>query len=235
MTALPPVAILAGGRAERLRPLTETLPKALVPVQGKPFLAHQLEQLAAEGITEVVCCVGYKGEMIEAAIGDGDRFGLSIRYAHDGTSLRGTGGAIKKALPLLGPEFFILYGDSYLHVNYRAVKAQFDRQREKGVLTVFKNRGAWDTSNLQYQDHRIVAYSKKKRIPEMTYIDYGLSLLQSAVFDHYPDDAVLDLADVYEALVHQDQLAGFEVTERFYEIGSMSGLRELETFLQRRG
>lgn len=231
---LPPVAILAGGLAKRLRPITESIPKALVKVNGKPFIVHQMEQLKAEGITHIVCCVGYKGGMIEEMIGDGAGLGIHVAYSHDGQKLLGTGGAIKNAIKKLGSEFFVLYGDSYLRVSYRAVKEKFDRDGKKGLLTIFENQGQWDASNLCYKDDRIVAYSKKTRIPEMTYIDYGLSLLKSETFNDYPENEDLDLTDVYEKLVRENQLTGYEATERFYEIGSLEGLKELEAFIKLR-
>lgn len=235
MEQLPPVAILAGGFATRLGLITKEIPKALVTVNGKPFIFHQLEQLRAEGIARVVCCVGYKGEMIEKAVGDGSRFDLHVVYSYDGETLLGTGGSVKRAISKLGESFFILYGDSYLKANYRKIKMKFDQTNKKGLLTVFENRGVWDTSNLSYQDGRIIAYSKKKIVPEMTHIDYGLSLLEADVFINYPEDEIIDLADVYEKLVYDNELAGLEITDRFYEIGSPKGLQELEAFIQSKG
>ncbi len=234
MKELPAVAILAGGLAKRLRPITEVIPKSLVEVDGRPFIFHQLGQLKTEGITRVVCCVGYKGEMIESVVGDGGAFGVHVSYSYDGEKLLGTGGAIKKAIKKLSPDFYILYGDSYLQVSYKRVNDKFCREDKKGILTVFRNENTWDLSNVYYRDKQIIAYGKKNRIPEMAYIDYGLSLLKSEVFEGYPEDEEFDLADVYEKLVGEKQLVGFEVTERFYEIGSLKGLKELEAFIKSR-
>lgn len=226
--ALPPVALLAGGLAKRLRPVTERMPKALVPVNGKPFIAHQLEQLKDEGVEKVVCCVGYKGEMIEAAVGNGSKFGLHVAYSYDGPTLLGTGGCIKKALAKLGPVFFVLYGDSYLQVSYRAVKREFDRCGKKGLLTIYKNKGRWDTSNVHYHNHQLISYSKKKKTPNMSYIDYGLSVLKSEALGDYPPNEAFDLADLYEKLAGKGDLGALKVTKRFYEIGSHKGLQEFE-------
>lgn len=226
-----PVAILAGGLATRLRPITEKIPKSLVPVAGRPFLAHQLELLHARGIRRVVLCIGYLGEMIQRDFGD-EAFGVRLDYSFDGPKLLGTGGAIKQALPMLGSEFFVLYGDSYLPLAYRPVAEAFHRSGKLGLMTVYRNEGKYDTSNVVYRNGEIVVYDKKLKLPEMHHIDYGLSLFKSLVFEAYADDQVFDLAEVMGRLVREKQLAGFEVPERFYEMGSPAGLAELETLLQ---
>jgi len=226
-----PVAILAGGLATRLRPITEKIPKSLVPVAGRPFLAHQLEMLHARGIRRAVLCIGYLGEMIEHDFGDGRDYGIHLEYSFDGPKLLGTGGALKRALPKLGPEFFVLYGDSYLPIEYRPVAETFHRSGLPGLMTVYRNEGLYDTSNVVFRDGAIAVYDKKLRLPEMHHIDYGLSLFKSSVFDAYAADQPFDLAEVMGRLVREKHLAGYEVTERFYEIGSPAGLAELETLL----
>jgi NDP-sugar pyrophosphorylase family protein len=227
-----PVAILAGGLATRLRPITEKIPKSLVVVAGKPFLAHQLELLRSRGIRRAVLCVGYLGEMIQRDFGDGSATGVRLDYSFDGPQLLGTGGAIKRALPLLGDEFFVLYGDSYLPAEYRAIADFFQRSGKPGCMTVFRNEGRYDTSNVVFRDGEIVVYDKKNRSPQMRHIDYGLSLFQAPVFDACVPDRPFDLAEVMGRLVREKQLAGFEVPERFYEMGSPAGLAELESLLQ---
>lgn len=237
-----PVAVLAGGLATRLRPITEKIPKSLIPVAGKPFLAHQLELLRSRGIRRVVLCVGYLGEMVQREFGDGSAFGVKLDYSFDssrrsaaeadGPQLLGTGGALKRALPLLGMEFFVLYGDSYLPIEYRPIAEFFRRSGKLGCMTVYRNEGRYDTSNVVFRDGSIVVYDKKNRLPEMHHIDYGLSLFQATAFDAYPAGQPFDLAEVMGRLVHERQLAGYEVCERFYEIGSPAGLTELEKLLQ---
>jgi len=227
-----PVAILAGGLATRLRPITEKIPKSLIPVAGKPFLTHQLELLRSRGIRRVVLCVGYLGEMIQRQFGDGSAFGVKLDYSFDGPKLLGTGGALKRALPLLGMEFFALYGDSYLPIEYRPVAEFFRRSSKQGCMTVYRNEGRYDTSNIVFRDGNVVVYDKTKRQPEMQHIDYGLSLFQATVFNAYPAGVPYDLADIMGRLVQQKQMAGYEVRERFYEIGSPAGLAELETVLK---
>jgi NDP-sugar pyrophosphorylase family protein len=227
-----PVAILAGGLATRLRPITEKIPKSLVPVAGKPFLAHQLALLHSRGIRRVVLCVGHLGEMIQNDFGAGSAYGVQLDYSFDGPKLLGTGGAVKQALPLLGDEFFVLYGDSYLPVEYRPVAEFFRRSGKLGCMTVYRNEGRYDTSNVVFRGGEIAVYDKKNRRPEMRHIDYGLSLFKAMVFNSYPPDQPFDLAAVMGKLVQQKQLAGYEVTQRFYEMGSPTGLAELETLLK---
>jgi N-acetyl-alpha-D-muramate 1-phosphate uridylyltransferase len=226
-----PVAILAGGLATRLRPITEKIPKSLVPVAGRPFLAHQLEMLRARGIRHAVLCIGFLGEMIQHDFGS-EACGIKLDYSFDGEKLLGTGGAIKRALPKLGEEFFILYGDSYLPIQYAPVAEFFQRSGKPGLMTVYRNEGKYDASNVVYADGEIKIYDKKIKLPEMHHIDYGLSLFKSSVFAAYAADQVFDLAEVMGKLVREKQLAGYEVLERFYEMGSPAGLAELETILK---
>jgi NDP-sugar pyrophosphorylase family protein len=228
-----PVAILAGGLATRLRPITEKIPKSLVSVAGRPFLAHQLELLHARGIRRAVLCIGYLGEMIQRDFGDGRAFGIRLDYSFDGPKLLGTGGALKRALPLLGDEFFVLYGDSYLPVDYRPIADFFRHSGKLGLMTVYRNEGRYDTSNVVFLDGEIAVYDKKKRVPEMRHIDYGLSLFKASVFESYSAGQPFDLAEVMGKLVREKQLAGYEVRERFYEMGSPAGLAELESLLSR--
>jgi NDP-sugar pyrophosphorylase family protein len=227
-----PAAILAGGLATRLRPATEKIPKALIAVAGQPFLAHQLGLLRASGIRKVVLCVGYHGEMIEQQFRDGSQFGMELSYSFDGPELLGTGGAIRKALPLLGEQFLVLYGDSYLPVDYAAPARSFIASGKQGLMTVFRNGGRWDTSNVSFSNGVIQSYNKKQQTPQMQHIDYGLGVLSDRVFSGRENNKVFDLADIYTDLIARNELAGFEVTERFYEIGSPEGLAELDVMLR---
>lgn len=226
-----PVAILAGGLATRLRPLTETVPKVLLPVAGRPFLAHQIEMLRQQGIRRVVLCVGYLGEMVQEQFGDGREWGMQIDYSFDGPVLLGTGGALRRALPLLSDPFFVLYGDSYLPIPYGPVAEFFARSGRLGLMTVFRNEGHYDTSNVVFRDGEIAVYDKRLRLTGMKHIDYGLSLFRPEAFAGRTEDRAFDLAEVMQNLLARGQLAGFEVHHRFYEIGSPEGLAELEAFL----
>jgi NDP-sugar pyrophosphorylase family protein len=230
-----PVAILAGGLATRLRPITEKIPKALVEVAGRPFIAWQLEDLARQGVRRVVMCTGYLGEQIEAVVGDGSAFGLDVLYSPDGPVLLGTGGAIKQALPMLGDQFFVLYGDSFLPVDYQAVEASFASSGQPALMTVLRNGNRWDKSNVLFRDGCLQEYNKHAPRPEMEFIDYGLGVLSASVFTDYAPGKPFDLADVYHALSLQGCLAGFEVHERFYEMGSHGGLKETEAYFLAKG
>jgi NDP-sugar pyrophosphorylase family protein len=231
LNGLPPVAILAGGLATRLGPLTERVPKAMLLIHGEPFIAHQLRLLAASGIQRVVLCAGHLGERIQEFVRDGSRFGLAVDFSFDGPSLLGTAGAVKNALPQLGAEFFALYGDSYLPCDYRAVWAAFQASGREGLMTVFRNLGQWDTSNVEYSEGQIRAYDKKNPTSRMKYIDYGLGVFRDRAFAGLARGVRHDLADIYRELLARGELAGFESGQRFYEIGSVAGLQELSDHL----
>jgi N-acetyl-alpha-D-muramate 1-phosphate uridylyltransferase len=229
------VAILAGGRATRLQPMTETVPKSLLELNGEPFAVHQLRLLQAKGIRRVVLCVGHLGALIQRAIGNGAAFGLQVDYSFDGPALLGTAGAINNALPKLGESFFVMYGDSYLPCDYAAIERSFESASGLGMMTVFRNEGKWDTSNVEFEAGAILAYSKNNSNPRMHYIDYGLGVFRAGAFERVPAGKPCDLAEVYADLLQRKQLAAFEVRERFYEIGSPGGLKETEGFLAARG
>ena len=229
---LMPALILAGGLATRLRPLTEKIPKALIEVAGHPFLWHQIQLLKRNGIRKVILSVGYLGEQIENLYGDGSTLGVSIVYAFDGPVLLGTAGAIRNAIELLPERFFVLYGDSYLTCNYRAIENTFVRSGQAGLMTVYRNEGLFDSSNVEFDGKRILKYDKTDRSSAMHYIDYGLGAFQRGVFASLPAGEKTDLASVYQKLLREGQLAAFEVHERFYEIGSSAGLRDTEDYLK---
>jgi NDP-sugar pyrophosphorylase family protein len=230
-----PVALLAGGMATRLRPITEKIPKLLVEVAGEPFFSHQLRLLKKNGLTRIVLCVGYLGEQIVAQYGDGAKWGVEIQYSFDGEKLLGTGGALIRALPKLGDAFYVLYGDSYLPVDYQAVGRAFLASGRLGLMTVFENHEAYDASNVWFEDGRIRLYSKTEKPPQMKHIDYGLGVFRAAAFAGCPRDAVVDLAAIQTDLCRRGELAGYEMPERFYEIGSPAGLKELDELLRQKG
>jgi NDP-sugar pyrophosphorylase family protein len=228
---IPPVAILAGGLGTRLGELTKAIPKALIEVNGEPFIAHQLRLLRRNGVDRVVLCVSHLGEAIRSFVRDGSAFDLRVDYSYDGPVLLGTAGAIRQAQPLLGEQFFILYGDSYLPCDYAAVANSFQASGKSGLMTVFRNEGRWDSSNVEYSDGQIAAYDKKNRTPRMEFIDYGLGLLRAEALARIPDGQPFDLAQLYQDLLHDDELAAFEVKMRFYEIGSREGIQDLSNYL----
>lgn len=231
---LLPVAILAGGLATRLRPITEAIPKALVPVAGEPFIFHQLRYLAEQGIRRAVICTGHLGGQIEDAVGDGSAFGLAATISPDGPKLLGTAGALRRAVPLLGEAFFVLYGDSFLPCDFALVEESFWSLRQPALMTVLRNEGKWDTSNAALSNGSSVRYNKRHPTADMRFIDYGLSVLRGSLFAGTIGDGPADLADLFESLSNEGHLAGLEVTGRFYEIGSHSGLAETEQYLSAR-
>jgi MurNAc alpha-1-phosphate uridylyltransferase len=227
-----PVVIIAGGLATRLRPLTTTIPKSLVDINGEPFVTHQLRLLQQQGITDVEMCLGYLGEQIIDVVGDGSHYGMNINYVFDGDKLLGTAGAIKRALPNLDDTFFVLNGDSYLPCDYFAVQQAFLQSGKTAQMTVFRNEGKWDTSNVEFGDKEIIAYDKIIRTPRMLHIDYGLEIFTKKAFANVPDNEPYDLVPVYQELIRNNQLAAYEVFERFYENGSFSGISELCEYLE---
>lgn len=232
-SSLPPVAILCGGLATRLRALGVKLPKALMDVNGEPFVAHQLRLLRSRGIDRVVLCVGHLGELICDYVGDGSRFGLQAEFSFDGPVLLGTAGAICRALPLLDKTFFVLYGDSYLPCDYGMVAEAFRRSGQPSLMTVFRNEGQYDTSNIEFDGTRILRYDKTHRTPGMRYIDYGLGVFDRGVFSGITSGQPSDLAEVYQKQLAVGKLAAYEVKQRFYEIGTPEGLRDTAEFLRR--
>lgn len=228
-----PVAILAGGLATRLHPITQAIPKSLIEVAGKPFIDHQLEYLRKQGITSVVLCIGHLGEMIQELVGDGSRWNMQVRYSQDGSALLGTGGALRQALPMLGRQFFVLYGDSYLPIDFAKVQTAFINSNQLGLMTVLRNQNQWDRSNVQLERGQLIEYNKESVNSQMHYIDYGLGALEAVALNSYSSGGRLDLSRVYNELSLKKQLAAYEVFERFYEIGSYQGIADAQTYLLR--
>jgi N-acetyl-alpha-D-muramate 1-phosphate uridylyltransferase len=236
-----PVAILAGGLATRLRPLTDRVPKSLLAIAGRPFIFHQLELLKNQGVDRVVLCVGHLGDQIKAAVGNGRDLGLSIQYSFDGNELPGTGdgllgtgGAIKKALPLLGDHFFVLNGDSYLTCSFAMIQAAYDAAGRPALMTVLRNDNRWDRSNVLFRNGEVIEYDKTSQRSDLSHIDYGLSVLSRVALATRGEAGIIDLADIFRELANQGQLAAIEVAERFYEVGSTQGITETGEFLSLR-
>ncbi len=226
---LPPICLLAGGLGTRLGEAVRDTPKPLLEVAGEPFLIHQLRLLARHGATRVVLCVGYLGELIEQRIGP-SQFGIGISYSYDGPSPIGTLGAVRKAAPALGERFLILYGDTYLRLDYQAVAREWEDSGLSALMTVLRNEGQWDISNVRFDGTRVTRYDKRAPDPDMKWIDYGLGGLCSQTLELLPDTAH-DLADLYRELAAQGELFGFEATQRFFEIGTPTSLAEAGEFL----
>jgi N-acetyl-alpha-D-muramate 1-phosphate uridylyltransferase len=224
--------ILAGGLGTRLLPLTQSIPKAMVPVCGRPFLTYQLEYLAHHGIRDVILCVGHLGSRIESHFGDGRRFGVTIRYGHDGDRLLGTAGAIKNVDHLLDDTFFVTYGDSYTVVDFATVMEYFIGRDRLGLMVVLKNEDRWDRSNVVVDGEHVRVYDKQPTHSGLQYIDFGVSLFRRTALRDVPKGVPVDLDEINQRLIAEQQLLAYETRDRFYEIGSVNGLQELETLLR---
>ena len=226
---LPPICLLAGGLGTRLGDAVRDIPKPLLEVAGEPFLIHQLRLLARYGAARVVLCVGYLGELIENRIGP-SQFGIDITYSYDGPRPIGTLGAVRKAAPALGERFLVLYGDTYLRIDYRAVVRAWEQSGLPALMTVLRNEGQWDVSNVSFDGTRVIRYDKRSPAPEMSWIDYGLGGLRADALELLPDTTD-DLADLYQKLAAGRELFGFAATQRFFEIGTPASLVETGEFL----
>ena len=224
--------ILAGGLATRLRPITNKIPKSMIKIKNNSFLEYQIELLRRNDISEIILCVGYLGEQIEEYFGNGKKLGVNIKYSYENEQLLGTGGTIRNALDLLNNYFFVLYGDSYLDVNYKEIYNYFLKINYPSLLVIYKNNNKWDRSNVIFKNGIVEVYDKNNYIPEMEFIDYGLSILSKRVLMRIPENVSYDLANLYKGLSVEKRLAGYEVLERFYEIGSKEGLREFKNYIK---
>lgn len=226
------IAILAGGLATRLHPLTEDIPKSLLPISGKPFIDWQLDLLAKYGYRKIVICLSHLGKQIKEHVGDGSKYNLNVEYSFDGQEQLGTGGAILNALPLLGSKFAVIYGDSFLPIDYSEAEETFLNSNKPSLMTVYKNKGAFEKSNIVFRNGQIERYSKKNLDAEMEYLDYGLEYFDASVFDGKEVGNSFDLAILFEALVAAKKVEPFEVHKRFFEVGSFQGIRDLEAYLK---
>jgi NDP-sugar pyrophosphorylase family protein len=228
-----PLAILVGGFGSRLGSLTKEIPKCLIEINGRPFVDWQLDLLVKNGFSDFVFCVSYKSKTIQEYIGDGTERGIRIRYSIDGETQLGTGGAIQKAIPMLGEVFGVIYGDSYLPINYLAVEKEFLNSKSQALMTVYKNQNQLDTSNVEFFQGKLIKYEKGTQNEKMLHIDYGMTFFREAAFRNWLDQSSFDLSKVCHQLAMDGQLDGFEVFERFYEIGSLPGIEDFSQYLRK--
>lgn len=224
--------VLAGGLGERLRPLTEELPKPLVPVHGKPVLQYLLERLRSSGIAEVVLLTGYQGSKIEECFGDGSALGLRIVYAREEIPL-GTGGALKNAAEVLADDFLLLNGDTLLDIDFAVLVTAFRKRRVLGLLVAYENPEGNPPNNLRLAaDGRVVTYSKCDAT-SLTHVDAGVGVFRRAILDWIPGDRAVSLeGEVYPRLIKQRQLWAFTTRDRFFDMGTFAGLWALEAQLE---
>jgi NDP-sugar pyrophosphorylase family protein len=227
-----PLAILAGGYATRLGSLTTETPKCLIEINGRPFVDWQLELLIANGYSEFVFCVSYKSDAIKEHLGDGKDRGVSIQYSLDGPTQLGTGGAIQNAIPKLGETFGVIYGDSYLPTSYLSIEKEFWSSKSQGLMAVYENQNQFDYSNVEFVNGKLINYEKGTNNKNMRHIDYGITLFRQEAFRPWRDQSSFDLSKVCHQLAKNEQLGGFEVFERFYEIGSIQGIKEFSQYLR---
>ena len=232
---MEPVAVLAGGLGTRLREVTgDALPKAMVEVDGRPFIDHKLRELHDEGAHDVLLLIGHGAGAIRDHVGDGTSFGLQITTLEDGPELLGTGGAIVRARPRLGPRFWVTYGDTLLDVDVAHAEDALARSGALALMTVLENRDRWQASNAVVRDDRVVEYSKDPRPDGAGHIDYGMLLFDTAAFDGRTPHTAFDLAHLLGELAANDSLIAFVVTEPFRDIGTPDALRDTEAWLRAR-
>ena len=230
-----PIVILAGGLATRLRPITEKIPKSLIEINGVPFVYHQLELLEKKGFKNIHFCLGFLGEQVEKVVKESEYFKrLSISFSYDGNTLLGTGGTIRKIINQLPEYFFVTYGDSYLDIDFNDIQEIFEskKQNYNSLMTVYKNKDLFDTSNVIFENGLIGLYSKLRKDSRMAHIDYGIGILSNKSMDIYDNNIIFDLGELYENLSLKRELYGYEVFQRFYEIGSLQGIEDLSNYLK---
>jgi NDP-sugar pyrophosphorylase family protein len=225
------VAILAGGLGKRLGSLTLDTPKSMIKINNKPFIEWQLNLLSKKGVSEVVLCTSHYSQIIKDYVEDGKRFNIEVKYSDDGPDQLGTGGAIRNAIDILGDSFMVMYGDSYLDIDYFEVEKVFGESNFPAMMIIYRNKGKYDLSNVLFETSIIKKYSKKNVNSNFQYIDFGLSLFKSEVFKEIKKGTYLDLADLCEELAENGKLAGFEVKNRFYEVGSKEGIKDFSRYL----
>lgn len=232
MLVMKQIVMIAGGRGTRLYPLTKSVPKSLVLINKTPFIIHQIQLFKKNNISKLVLCLGVFQEKIKDFLDNQGKIELDIRYSFENsTKLLGTLGALKNASSLLDDEFFLIYGDSYLDTDYQKIYQTFSKSGKLGMMTVYKNKGKLIPSNVSVKDNMVVDYDKSNS-KKFEYVDYGLSIFKKTVLDYFSDDTVLDLHQLIKKLISLNQLTSYEVTERFYEIGSFEGIRDLEYHLK---
>jgi NDP-sugar pyrophosphorylase family protein len=228
-----PLAVLAGGYATRLGSLTKEIPKCLIEVDGKPFVDWQLDLLMKNGYSDFVFCISYKSNLIQKHLGNGSDRGIRIQYSLDGDTQLGTGGAVQKAIPMLGDTFGVIYGDSYLPIDYSSVEEDFLISNYAALMTVYENQDQFDQSNVEFADGSLIDYKKGSNSRSMRHIDYGITYFREAAFGQWTDQSSFDLSEVCNQLAKDSQLGGFEVFERFHEIGSVQGIEEFTQYLRK--
>ena len=229
------ILIICGGLGTRLYPITKNLPKSLIEINNRPFIYWQLKYIEQQGFKDIHLCLGNMGEMVEEAVKKFKLINLNITFSYDGDKLLGTGGAIVNALSNVTDDLFIQYGDSYLPVNYKKIQNSYLSNDKKILMSIIKNNNKWDKSNVIYKDSKLLEYNKKNYSDNMEYIDYGLSIVSKTIFESYNQKETIDLADIFQKASINSQIIGYEVSEKFYEIGSKEGIKDFKEYLNLKG
>ncbi|MCR5475966.1 MAG: HAD-IIIA family hydrolase [Lachnospiraceae bacterium] len=231
------VVVLMGGLGTRLKEYTKECPKSLVDVCGRPFFDHQLDLLTAWGFHKFLFLIGYRADMIEDHYGDGRDRNISIQYSYDGEKLLGTGGAVRRAYDLLEDDFLLIYGDSFMDIDYAETIYRYERGKSRGaraLMTVLRNNNRFDKSNVVMREGKIVLYDKHEPTPEMEYIDYGVCMYEKSLFSAFGEDEAFDISVIQHDLSVKGQMTAQIVTKRFYEIGSPASYKEFSGYVTRR-
>jgi NDP-sugar pyrophosphorylase family protein len=207
----------------------------MLPLHGRPFIDYKLDDLRAGGTDRVVLLTGHGGEPLEDHVGDGSRYGLAVEVVRDPPALLGTGGAIRHALPILGPAFLVTYGDTLLDVPLAGLAAELERADVLMAMSVLENNDRWETSNVDVHDGWVVAYDKPSSPGRHRYLDYGMLAMRAAAFDAVDVGPPFDLADVLRPLIRLGRVRALTVTRRFYDIGNESAIAVTEQFLAESG
>ena len=231
------VVVLMGGLGTRLKDYTKECPKSLVDVCGRPFFDYQLDLLTAWGFKDFLFLIGYRANMIEEHYGDGKDRGISIKYSYDGEKLLGTGGAVRSAFEYLADDFLLIYGDSFMDIDYAETLYRYEKGKAAGaraLMTVLRNNNRFDKSNVVMDADRLVLYDKHNPTPEMDYIDYGVCMYEKSLFENFNEDEAFDIAVIQHELSVKGQMTAQIVTKRFYEIGSPESLSEFSAYVTKR-
>jgi NDP-sugar pyrophosphorylase family protein len=227
-----PIVILAGGLATRLRPLTDGIPKAMVSINGKPFIHWQIQKLAQEGFKEIIISIGHLGDQISDYLGNGERYNVGVKFIHDGNSQLGTGGALTKVAESLTGKFLVTYGDSYLPVSFSSIGSRFEKSNFLSIMTITSPAHSREKSNILFSGGRILEYSKNSRDSRLNFLDYGLLGFSSSLFKVVPSGRNWDLEELIKSLISISQMEAIQVDERCFEIGSFEGINELTKYLE---
>lgn len=231
------VVVLMGGLGTRLKDFTKDCPKPLVNVNGKPFFEYQLDLLCAWGFKKYLFLIGYKADMIEEYFGNGQDRGITIDYCYDGKDLLGTGGAVRRAFDKLEDDFMLIYGDSFMDIDYAETIYRYERGKQAGkraLMTVLCNNNRFDKSNVVMSDGKLVLYDKHNPTEDMDYIDYGVCVYEKSLFADYEEGYKFDIAEIQHRLSIEDKMIPQVVTKRFYEIGNPDSLKEFTEYSNKR-